>query len=134
MPAGSRDRAVIGDILARLDSLDEMVHDLLLFARPRAPRMSHVPIVPLVEATALLLRKDPSFPDVDVVMQADRETVEADSELLQIVVWNLPLSAAMAGKGRVTVSVERSGRPMRARVPRYGAGHAAAGVRAVLHH
>ena len=57
MPAESRDRAVVGDILARLDSLNEMVHDLLLFARPRAPRMAHVPIGPLVEATALLLKQ-----------------------------------------------------------------------------
>jgi PAS domain S-box-containing protein len=109
MPADSRDRAVVGDILARLDSLNEMVHDLLLFARPRAPRMSHVPIATLVEATALLLRKDPTFAHVDVVVEADRETVEADSELLQIVVWNLLLNAAqaMAGEGTVTVSVER---------------------------
>ena len=57
MPAESRDRAVVGDILARLDSLNEMVHDLLLFARPRAPRMAHVPVGPLIEATALCSRR-----------------------------------------------------------------------------
>ena len=46
---------------------------------------------------------------MNVVVEADRETVEADSELLQIVVWNLLLNAAqaMAGEGRVTVSVDR---------------------------
>ena len=109
MPADSRDRAVVGDILARLDSLNEMVHDLLLFARPRAPRMSHVPIAQLVEATALLLRKDPAFAHVDVIVEADGGTVEADAELLQIVVWNLLLNAAqaIAGEGTVTVSVNR---------------------------
>jgi signal transduction histidine kinase len=102
MSADSRDRAVVGDILARLDSLNEMVHDLLLFARPRAPRMSYVPIGPLVEAMALLLRKDPASADVDVIVEADGGTVEADSELLQIVVWNLLLNAAqaIAGGGR----------------------------------
>ena len=61
MPAESRDRAVVGDILARLDSLNEMVHDMLLFARPARPRMSHVPIGPLVEATALLLQQGPQL-------------------------------------------------------------------------
>jgi signal transduction histidine kinase len=51
---------------------------------------------------ALLLRKDPASADVDVIVEADGGTVEADSELLQIVVWNLLLNAAqaIAGGGR----------------------------------
>jgi PAS domain S-box-containing protein len=109
MPGESRDRAVVGDILARLDSLNEMVHDLLLFARPRAPRLAHVPIGPLIEATALLLKRDPHLAHVDVIVQGGVQTVEADSELLQIVISNLLLNAAqaMGGEGTVTVSVER---------------------------
>jgi PAS domain S-box-containing protein len=109
MPAESRDRAVVGDILARLDSLNEMVHDLLLFARPRAPRMAHVPVGPLIEATALLLKRDPHLTNVDVIVRSGQQTVEADSELLQIVFSNLLLNAAqaMGGEGTVTVSVER---------------------------
>ena len=109
MPAESRDRAVIGDILARLDSLNEMVQDLLLFARPRAPRMAHVPIGALIEATAVLLKKDPHLAQVDVIVHGGEQTVEADAELLQIVFSNLLLNAAqaMSGHGTVTVSVER---------------------------
>jgi signal transduction histidine kinase len=109
MPAESRDRAVVGDILARLDSLNEMVHDLLLFARPRAPRMAHVPVGALIEATALLLKKDPHLAHVDVIVQGGLQTVEADAELLQIVFSNLLLNAAqaMSGEGTVTVTVER---------------------------
>ena len=109
MPAESRDRAVIGDIFARLDSLNEMMQDLLLFARPRAPRMAHVPIGAVVEATAMLLKKDPHLAQVDVIVRGGQETVEADPELLQIVFSNLLLNAAQAmnGHGTVTVSVER---------------------------
>jgi signal transduction histidine kinase len=109
MPAESRDRAVVGDILARLDSLNEMVHDLLLFARPRRPRLASVVVGPIVEATALLLKKDPVFTDVEVTVENGQQIVEADSELLQIVFSNLLLNAAQAmnGEGRVQVSIER---------------------------
>src|SRR5215213_6237390 len=108
MPAESRDRPVIADILARLDSLNEMVQDLLLFARPRAPRLARVPIGALIEATARLLKKDPHLAQVEVIVHGGEQTVEADAELLQIVFSNLLLNAAqaMSGNGTVTVSVE----------------------------
>src|SRR3954469_1670046 len=38
MPAEARDRAVMGDIIARLDGLNGVVQDLLVFARPRELR------------------------------------------------------------------------------------------------
>jgi PAS domain S-box-containing protein len=109
MPAESRDRSVVGDILARLDSLNEMVHDLLLFARPRRPKLATVIVGPLVEATALLLKRDPVFARVDVSVHDGQQTVEADAELLQIVFSNLLLNAAQAmnGEGRVDVTMLR---------------------------
>src|SRR6478736_7935290 len=39
MPAESRDKPVVGEIIARLDSLNVIVHDLLVFARPRPPQL-----------------------------------------------------------------------------------------------
>jgi two-component system, NtrC family, sensor histidine kinase HydH len=84
------------------------VQDLLLFARPRAPRLAHVPIGALIEATAVLLKKDPHLAQVEVIVHGGQQTVEADAELLQIVFSNLLLNAAqaMSGHGTVTVSVE----------------------------
>jgi signal transduction histidine kinase len=128
MPAESRDRAVVGDILARLDSLNEMVHDLLLFARPRMPKLAPVLVGPLIEATALLLKKDPGLAGVDVTVAAGaHHTVDADSELLQIVFSNLLLNAAQAMNGdgprhRVDRGTRRVLRRAR---PRHRAGHAA---------
>src|SRR3954466_507691 len=46
MPAESRDKPVVGDIIARLDSLNGIVHDLLVFARPRALRSAPVSLDP----------------------------------------------------------------------------------------
>jgi PAS domain S-box-containing protein len=109
MPAESRDRSVIGDILARLDSLNEMVQDLLVFARPRAPRITSLIVGPLVEATALLLKRDPVFAGVVVSLHDGQQAVEADRELMQLVFSNLLLNAAQAmnGEGRVDVTVMR---------------------------
>jgi len=109
MPADSRDRPVMADILARLDSLNEMVQDLLIFARPRPPRWTKVAPGPLVEATAVLLRRDPLFHHVVVSVDARPEEIDADPELLQIVFSNLLVNAAQAmnGEGEVFVSAAR---------------------------
>ena len=42
------ERAVMQEILARTESLNELIDDLLLFARPRPPRPAEVELTPLV--------------------------------------------------------------------------------------
>ena len=49
MPETSRDRAVLGDIVDRIDSLNDIVQDLLVFARPRDPSLAPVALVNLLE-------------------------------------------------------------------------------------
>jgi PAS domain S-box-containing protein len=108
MPETSRDRAVLGDIVDRIDSLNDIVQDLLVFARPRDPKLAPVPLVSLLERTTALLRKDPAHAAIQVEITGDRPTISADAEQLQIVLLNLLLNAAQAsGAGacvRVTVS------------------------------
>src|SRR3954465_15331579 len=55
MPAESRDKPVVGDIIARLDALTGIVHDLLVFARPRQPRSEPVSLDRLIRDTLQLL-------------------------------------------------------------------------------
>jgi PAS domain S-box-containing protein len=107
MPAESRDKTVVGDILARLDSLDSIVQDLLLFARPRAPRADHVPLGTLIHETVELLRRDPACAKVEVEVRGGDPAVTADAEQLQTVFLNLLLNAAQAssGAGRIDVSL-----------------------------
>ena len=99
LPADSRDRSVIGDILARLDSLNNIVQDLLLFARPRAPRADKVALGALVAGTIDLLKKDPNFARMHVKVTGGNPTVEGDIEQLQTVFMNLLLNAAQASGG-----------------------------------
>ena len=107
MPDTSRDRTIIGDIVQRLDSLNDIVQDLLIFARPREPKLAPVPLAELLEGTAALLKKDPAYAGAQVTVNGDRPTISADAEQLQIVMLNLLLNAAQAAgaAGQVRVSV-----------------------------
>jgi PAS domain S-box-containing protein len=60
MAEGNRDRAVLRDIVDRLDSLNNIVEDLLVFARPREPKLAPVVLEHVLQGTAALLKKDPA--------------------------------------------------------------------------
>ena len=66
MPPETRDRAVIGDIITRLDGLNGVVQDLLVFARPRELRTEPVDLAALIDHTIDLIRRDPIFAAIDV--------------------------------------------------------------------
>ncbi|MGH7338935.1 MAG: PAS domain S-box protein, partial [Candidatus Rokuibacteriota bacterium] len=56
---GDRDAAVMQEIIARIDALSALIHDLLLFARPRAPRLQPVELRPLLLEAVSSMRRDP---------------------------------------------------------------------------
>ena len=61
LPPESRDAAVAKEIVARIDGLNDLVKDLLLFARPPQPRPQLVDVASLVTSTASLLADDPGL-------------------------------------------------------------------------
>ena len=107
MPTEGRDRAIIGDIVARVDSLNDIVQDLLVFARPREPHLAPVPLADLVENTAALVRKDPAHAAVAIAVSGTNPVVKIDIDQMRTVFLNLLLNAAQAtgGGGRVSVSI-----------------------------
>ena len=107
MPAEGRDRAIIGDVVARVDSLNDIVQDLLVFARPREPKLAPVPVADLVENTAALVRKDPSHASVAITVSGSNPVVQLDVDQMRTVFLNLLLNAAQATGtgGRVQVSI-----------------------------
>lgn len=98
---------IIGEIVGRIDALDEMMKDMLLFARPPRPRLLRVEVALLVASTAELLRGDPAIADVQVEVDGAAPPIEADAELLKIVFLNLLVNGAHAigGRGRLQVSM-----------------------------
>ena len=105
LPAESRDRAIVGDVVARVDSLNDIVHDLLVFARPREPQLAPVALAELLESTAALVRKDPSHAGVDIRISGARPIVKVDAEQMKTVFLNLFLNAAQAGGSSSRVRV-----------------------------
>ena len=124
MPETSRDRAVARDIVGRLDALNDTVHDLLVFARPREPKLAPVPLANLLEATAGLLKKDPAHAGTQVDITGDTPTVQVDAEQLQTVLLNLLLNAAQAAGagGRVRAEVSSDNGLCRVAIADNGAG------------
>jgi two-component system, LuxR family, sensor kinase FixL len=108
LPADSGDAVVLADIVKRIDALDGLIKDLLLFARPPQPRRASVDVVPLVSMTADLLRQDPSLKDLEIDVEGSAPPVLADAEMLKIVFQNLLVNGAhaMHGRGRIGVAVE----------------------------
>jgi two-component system sensor kinase FixL len=112
-PAGSRDAQVMKDIIARLDALNELMKDMLLFARPPQPKLAPVNLVPLLKMVADLVRQDPALKELAVNVEGSSPSVLGDAELLKIITQNLLLNSAHAMDGRgaveVTVSVDGNG-------------------------
>ena len=107
MPVESRERVIIGEVVARVDSLNDIVQDLLVFARPREPQLSPVALRTLIEDTAALLRKDPAQAALQITVAGVNPVVSLDVEQLRIVFLNLVLNAAQAAgpSGRVAATI-----------------------------
>ena len=103
LPKDSKDAAMIKEIVARLDALNELVKDLLLFSRPPRPKTGPVDLSALLTATGDLLNSDPAFKEVRVDVRGATPIVSADADLLRIVFENLLVNSAQAMKGRGTI-------------------------------
>ena len=66
LPKDSKDAGMIKEIVSRIDALNDLMKDLLLFARPPQPNASLVDVATLVTTTADLLSGDPALKDVRV--------------------------------------------------------------------
>jgi signal transduction histidine kinase len=98
---------ILTEIVARIDALDRMMKDLLLFARPPKPKRSPVDVIPLVSTTASLLNEDPALKHMDIEIDGAAPLVSADPDMLKVVFQNLLINSAhaMQGNGRIRVTV-----------------------------
>jgi two-component system sensor kinase FixL len=108
LPSESKDAAIVNEIITRIDGLNELMTDLLLFARP--PRLQLVPVQirSLLASTAALVREDPALQTVRIEVEGGDATIAADPGLLQIVFLNLLVNGAQAARegGAIRVIVD----------------------------
>jgi two-component system sensor kinase FixL len=124
MPDTNPDKPMMGEIVRRIDSLDRMMKDLLVYARPPKPRRSPTDVVPLLAATANLLKQDDSAKHVAVDIMGAAPPVDADGEMLKMVFHNLLINGAhaMNGGGTIRVTVNSEGGQCRIAVADDGPG------------
>jgi two-component system sensor kinase FixL len=106
LAAGSREADVVRDIIARIDTLNLLVKDLLLFARPPQPKPLPVNVTVVLAATTALLREDAAHAGVRVAVTGAAPPIMADVELLKIVFINLFINGAQAMKGQGAIAVD----------------------------
>jgi two-component system, LuxR family, sensor kinase FixL len=111
LPAGSRDSEVIKEIVSRIDALNDLMKDLLLFARPPQPRIGAIDLLPIISTVIGFVRQDPAAHGVTIDVAGEAVTVEADAELLKLILQNLLLNAthAMHGKGAIRIAAAATG-------------------------
>ncbi len=123
MPADQRDRAILLDIITRLDALNRIVQDMLMFARPRALRQEPVPLGSLLRETAALIERDPGMLNLEIDVSGSADII-GDREMLQVVFQNILMNAAQAmqGEGRIDVTIAVANRRCRVAVADRGPG------------
>jgi PAS domain S-box-containing protein len=107
MAPGHPDAAVIGEIIARIDALDDLMKDILIFARPPQVQLALVDVVALAQNSLALLKDDPAAHRIRVEVDGGPSAVMADAKLLNIVLLNLFLNSAhaMQNQGTIRLSV-----------------------------
>jgi two-component system, LuxR family, sensor kinase FixL len=107
----SQEAMVTREIIARVDTLSELMQDLLLYARPPKPRPGPVDLERLLRSIADFLGRDPEVHGVRITLEGTAPLVRADAELLKIVFQNLLINGAhaMSGRGELTVRLGESG-------------------------
>jgi PAS domain S-box-containing protein len=98
--------AVMRDIVARIDALDDLIQDVMMFARPHPPRLSTVDLRHVVDEAVIILRRDPSASTLDIRVEGEGGPIVVDPDLVRSALLNLLLNAAQAmnGQGQIRVS------------------------------
>jgi two-component system, LuxR family, sensor kinase FixL len=105
LPAGSKDAAITKEIVNRIDALNDLMEDLLLFARPPQPHPMPVDVARIIASTVELLNQDPALRGVHVDIDGVAPTISADAELLKIVFLNLLVNGAQSMQGRGLIRI-----------------------------
>ena len=103
--ANDAESAVMRDIVARIDSLNDLIQDLMTFARPRPPRLADVNLRHVIDEAIVMLRRDPVGAALDIDIDGEAGDLTADADLIRGTVLNLLLNAAQAMNGQGCVHI-----------------------------
>ena len=105
LPKDSGDGAIVKEIIARIDGLNDLIQDLLVFARPPAPKLAKVDARSIAESVVALLKRDPAFAELEVVIEGSPPPMMGDATMITIALQNLLINSAQAMAGRGTIRI-----------------------------
>ena len=114
--AADADLPVMRDIIDRVDALNELVQDLLVFARPRPLRLEPIELRLLLLNAVDAMRRDPATEHVLVDIEGPDVALTGDSALLRATFLNLLINAAQAMRGTWSIRVRLTRMPDACRV------------------
>jgi len=103
------ERGIVTEIVNRVDTLNAIVEDMLLFARPRPPVIRQITFDELAAKLRTQLRNDPAYAHIEITMTPSGADLHVDPEMFTLVMLNLMNNAAQAMKGRGTIDVSLFG-------------------------
>ncbi|MEQ1759393.1 MAG: ATP-binding protein [Vicinamibacterales bacterium] len=111
-PAGDPDVPVMADVVSRVDTLNDLIHDLLVYARPRPLRVEAIDLDSLLRQSIETLARDPMAAGIQITLDAGPLALRGDAELLKGAFLNVLLNAAqsMGGSGRLRVTATSADR------------------------
>lgn len=105
LPQASNDAAIIKEVITRIDGLNDLIQDLLVFARPPAPKPTRSDLRSLIGSVVTMMKRDPAYHDVAVTIDGEAPPVLVDANLMTIALQNLLINAAQAQQGRGVIRV-----------------------------
>jgi len=95
-----RDRSAIAAMIQRIDSLNDKVEDLLLYARPRPPRRHAVDLKGLMRDVATSAQVSTGRSEASIPVSGDDVKATADPDMLRAALLNLTLNACQAAPNK----------------------------------
>lgn len=95
-PPDSPDQRVLGTLLTRVDTLDALVTDLLVYARPAPPDVAPTDIMSVLDDVARLVRHDTAYAHVDVGLEGGCALLPIDRAQIGRALLNVVTNAAQA--------------------------------------
>jgi PAS domain S-box-containing protein len=119
-----RDRDVIAAMIQRIDGLNDKVEDLLLYARPKTPRLQAVDVATVLHEVAVSAHAATGAVGAEIPVNGPAGLrVNADPDMLRAAVLNLTLNACQAaGAAHVDLEFAGDGRVCRIAVRDRGPG------------
>lgn len=106
LPSTSEEHGVVHEVINRVDGLNDILQDLLQFARPRLPVLVPVSLRGFLDTVVSMVANDPSLAGVSVEVDVADVCINVDVDQLRQAALNLLINGAQAmeGSGRITIT------------------------------